>query len=69
MKNRFKISGGADEAVAIEQAVPVILQSRAEVEGFEPPDPGWDQRFSRPSHSTALAHLLLKMGYLSCGVK
>ena len=29
----------------------------AERGGFEPPDPKWDQRFSRPPHSTALPSL------------
>lgn len=33
-------------------------QSRSvEREGFEPPDPAKDQRFSRPPHSTALPSL------------
>ena len=34
-----------------------ISISGAEVEGFEPPEPKTVQRFSRPPHSTTLAHL------------
>lgn len=35
-----------------------LKQNKAEVEGFEPPEPLPVQRFSRPPHSATLAHLL-----------
>jgi hypothetical protein len=57
LRHKNKRSAGIKQDKKVKSLKSQAFYVTAEGEGFEPPDPAKDQRFSRPPHSTALPSL------------